>query len=82
MALQKKKHKNNDLAALTIGYYKITISVKGIFTYAHDDKKISYYISVSIFLAVYAVFVSRMKQNLRFKSVEITFMSLLYAPHQ
>ena len=55
MALQKKKHKNNDLAALTIGYYKITISVKGIFTYAHVDKKISYYIFVSIFLGMYAV---------------------------
>ena len=55
MALQKKKHKNNDLAALTIGYYKITISAKGIFTYAHVDKKISYYIFVSIFLGMYAV---------------------------
>ena len=60
MALQKKKHKNNDLAALTIGYYKITISVKGIFTYAHVDKKISY-IFVSIFLAMYAVLLSLQK---------------------
>ena len=36
---EEKSIKNNDLAALTIGYYKITISVKGIFTYAHVDKK-------------------------------------------
>ena len=63
MALQKKKHENNDLAALTIGYYKITISVKGIFTYAHVDKKISYYISVSIFLAMFCsiLFLERTK---------------------